>query len=211
MKTQKLLYIVILTAMVSLLGGVSTAQQVPSLKQNMPYAKARKLLIASGWKPVLNKEQINNPSRIAPVNYFVTIKKYTEIVDCAGSGLGLCLFKFENSKGKKLLVTTANNGANKETVYGWEIEKSQKPLTKINISCAPLSNTSRILKSPNPNDIHPDWKGESYIGTSWSFIGNNIIKNDTETYLKGDLYSPRGGVVNKNVFILKNEWECNPN
>ncbi len=88
--------------------------------------------------------------------------------------------------------------------------KKQTP-TKVNIGCSPRSNTSRILSSANPNDIHPSWRSESSIGTSWSFIANSVIKNGTATYLKGDLYSPRGGLINKNVFIIRDEWDCNLN
>jgi hypothetical protein len=73
---------------------------------------------------VFNDEQINNPNKSAPVNYFITKKGYTEIMDCAGSGLGLCVFQFKNAYGKTLFVTTANNGANKETVFGWEVEQA---------------------------------------------------------------------------------------
>lgn len=83
--------------------------------------------------------------------------------------------------------------------------------TKVNIGCVPKNNQSRILSTPNPNDIHPDWRGESYIGTSWSLITKEIIKNNTVIYLKGDLYSPRGGLINENVFVLENEWDCSRN
>lgn len=77
---------------------------------------------------------------------------------------------------------------------------------KINIGCAPKSNQSRILSSPNPNDIHPDWRDG--IGLSWTVLANQIIKKNVNTYLKGDLYFPRGGLINKNVFVIKNEWDC---
>lgn len=208
MKIEKLLTRIALTAMVSLISGVSIAQEVVKLKSGMPYSKARKQLISSGWKPVVNKEQINNPKRSIIIDYFITKKKYTEIDDCAGTGLGLCLFKFQG-KGKTLFVITANNGENQETVHGWRIEQTKTAPKNVSINCTPLNNTSRILASPNPNNIHPDWRGESYVGISWSFIGSDIIKNGTATYLKGDLYSPRGGIVNKNIFIIKNEWDCN--
>jgi hypothetical protein len=79
---------------------------------------------------------------------------------------------------------------------------------KINISCSPKNNQSRILSSSNPNDIHSQWRGESRIGSSWSLMADQVIKNDDITYLQGDLYSPRGGLVNKNVFVIKNEWDC---
>ncbi|MEH2438546.1 MAG: hypothetical protein V7K25_30850 [Nostoc sp.] len=99
---------------------------------------------------------------------------------------------------------------------GEEADISQQQINtetsaKVNIGCVPKNNQSRILSTPNPNDIHPNWRGESYIGTSWSLIIKEIIKNNTIIYLKGDLYSPRGGLINENVFVLENEWDCSPN
>lgn len=76
-------------------------------------------------------------------------------------------------------------------------------------TCAPADNSARILRSPSPNDTHPDWRGESTVGTSWSFdpIGGPVT-NATGSYLKGDLISPRGQVVNRNVYVVEDDWEC---
>ncbi|NJN13484.1 MAG: hypothetical protein HC815_38490 [Richelia sp. RM1_1_1] len=117
MKIRVLLLSFILAVIFSFIPRISIAQEIPNLRQNMPYSKARDILINSGWQAVFNLEQINNPNRSAPVNYFIN-KGYTEIGDCAGSGLGLCFFEFRNAYGKTLSVTTANNGENKETVKG---------------------------------------------------------------------------------------------
>jgi hypothetical protein len=73
-------------------------------------------------------------------------------------------------------------------------------------SCAPKSDSARILASPSPNDIHPDWTGESRIGLSWSFVPEDGKLSGK--YLYGDLYSPKGSVVNAGVYILRNEWDC---
>lgn len=73
-------------------------------------------------------------------------------------------------------------------------------------SCAPKDNSARILASPSPNDIHPDWTGESYVGLSWTFVPNS--DDLSGKYLLGDLYSPKGGVVNKGVYILARQWDC---
>lgn len=136
MRIETLLTRIALTGIVSLMSGISIAQEIPKLKQNMPYSKARNILIKAGWQPASNQEQINNSNRSAPVNYFITKKKYTEIVDCAGSGLGLCLFQFKNTYGKMLFVTTANNEANQETVFSWRTEQTKQTSTKVNIGCA---------------------------------------------------------------------------
>ncbi|MBB2674531.1 UNVERIFIED_ORG: hypothetical protein GGE44_004109 [Rhizobium esperanzae] len=75
-------------------------------------------------------------------------------------------------------------------------------------TCYPKDNSARILSSPSPNDIHPDWTGESYVGTSWTFVVQGSAEDGTGKYLKGNLMSPRGGLVNANVYILRREWEC---
>jgi hypothetical protein len=87
---------------------------------------------------------------------------------------------------------------------------SASPLDARSLSCAPKDVTARILKSPNPNDIARGWGEDSNIGLSWSFIPKRTVKTDTGVYLQGDLMSPRGGVTNRNVFILSSEWNCVP-
>ena len=59
------------------------------------------------------------------VDYFFSVQGYTEILYCSGSGLGFCLFQFESAYGEILLITTANNGDNQESVFGWRIEQSE--------------------------------------------------------------------------------------
>ena len=75
-------------------------------------------------------------------------------------------------------------------------------------ACTPNDNAARILSSPSPNDIHPDWSGEAYVGLSWYFEPTGYAGDQTGDYLKGNLFSPRGGLVNPGVFILKREWTC---
>ncbi|NJO58719.1 MAG: hypothetical protein HC836_10325 [Richelia sp. RM2_1_2] len=128
-----------MTVIFSSIPRISIAQEVPNLRQNMPYSKARDILINSGWQAVFNLDQINNPDKSAPVSYFIN-KGYTEILDCAGSGLGLCLFEFRNAYGKTLNVTTANNGENKETVFGWQTEEPSQTSATVNTDCAPQDN-----------------------------------------------------------------------
>lgn len=99
------------------------AQSLPQLRQGMTYSAARTILIESGWQAVFNAQLVNTPSMSGVVNYFFKEKQYTEIVDCAGTGMGLCLFEFKNAKGKKLFVITANNGPERESeVFGWRLE-----------------------------------------------------------------------------------------
>lgn len=74
--------------------------------------------------------------------------------------------------------------------------------------CNPRDSSSRILASPAPNDIHPDWQGESFIGGSWSLIPFGTVDDwTTGFYIRGNLYSPRGGLQNT-VYVLAKEWLC---
>jgi len=74
------------------------------------------------------------------------------------------------------------------------------------VSCAPRDNSARILASPSPNDLHPDWTGENYVGLSWSLVPDS--DDTSQQYLHGDLYSPKGAVVTPNAYIITNEWDC---
>jgi len=46
---------------------------------------------------------------------------YTEVVDCSGTSMGLCRFKFAAADGRKLAVVTVNNPQNKDgsTLHRW--------------------------------------------------------------------------------------------
>ncbi len=78
--------------------------------------------------------------------------------------------------------------------------------------CAPKDNTARILKSAHPLDLASNWSGTNYIGTAWSFLPKRYVVTDLQggIFLQGDLVSTRGGVSDKNVFILFDEWTCGP-
>lgn len=100
-------------------------QELPKLKQDMPYSKAREMLLESGWQATFNRNLLWDGERSGMVDYFFSTQGYTEIVDCSGSGLGFCLFQFQSAYGEILLITTANNGDNQESVFGWRIEQSE--------------------------------------------------------------------------------------
>jgi hypothetical protein len=76
--------------------------------------------------------------------------------------------------------------------------------------CVPKNNMVHILKSPHPNDLVQQWTGESHVGTSSTFIAKRRLSDGLEggIYLQGDLISPRGGVLNRNIFIIVDEWNC---
>jgi len=82
------------------------------------------------------------------------------------------------------------------------------PFPAFALQCTPNDNSARILASPSPNDIHADWSGEAYVGTSWTFVAHGSAEDGTGKYLRGNLISPRGGLVNADIYILRKEWEC---
>ena len=77
----------------------------------------------------------------------------------------------------------------------------------IKLNCAPIDYNPKILSSPNPKSIHPEWKG-SEVGTSWSFLSTKKIENEYGVFLFGNLISPRGGVSTEGCYIIYSEWEC---
>ncbi len=100
----------------------ASAQEVPKLRQGMTYSEARKLLIEGSWQAVFNPDQVNNSDRGVVIDGLIK-KGYTEVVDCSGTGLGLCVFKFQNAKGQNLFVRTVNNSARYESkVFSWKLE-----------------------------------------------------------------------------------------
>jgi hypothetical protein len=75
------------------------------------------------------------------------------------------------------------------------------------VQCTPKSNAARILQSPNPNDVHPNWSGQSNIGMSWTFVRQSAVSGPGGEYLRGTLISPRGGET-KNITVFADEWNC---
>jgi hypothetical protein len=98
------------------------AQPIPKLRQGMTYQDARTLLIEQGWQAIFNMAQFNNSERGAVIDSLIE-KGYTEVVDCSGTGLGLCLFQVQNATGETLFVSTTNNApARTSVVFGWRLE-----------------------------------------------------------------------------------------
>jgi hypothetical protein len=76
--------------------------------------------------------------------------------------------------------------------------------------CFPKDNTVRILKSANPLDYAPNWSKTNAVGTAWWFAPKRYVVTEIQggVFLQGDLTSPRGGVTDRDVFILAKEWDC---
>lgn len=75
-------------------------------------------------------------------------------------------------------------------------------------SCNPKDNTARILTGPSPNAIDPQWTGDSFVGTGWSFEVSKIVHGAAGLFAQGNLYGSRGGLAQKDVYILLSEWQC---
>ena len=86
--------------------------------------------------------------------------------------------------------------------------------------CRPESITTRVLNSPAPNDIHPDWTGNSHIGMGWNLIKYGSTHEDGVQFIKGKLLPPFRGAngytykqyINSRgniVWGISTEWECN--
>ena len=77
--------------------------------------------------------------------------------------------------------------------------------------CAPKDNMARVLKSPHPLDLAPNWTGKNYIGTGWTFMPKRyVVDPDLQgaIYLEGNLITTRGATLPDDLFILYAEWDC---
>jgi hypothetical protein len=74
--------------------------------------------------------------------------------------------------------------------------------------CSPKTPAARILAKPARNAVHPHWRGDNFVGTGWTFTPRQMVTNTTGSYARGDLHGSRGGVVDRDIFVLLSEWEC---
>ncbi len=99
------------------------------------------------------------------------------------------------------------------TVMAQNIEKPVK------LGCYPPNGTNRILNKPDTSAIHPayvsNYKGGSFLGSSWSFVATKLIINKQGKFYYGDIYSPRGGKLNVKqngyngpVYVYAKDWVC---
>jgi hypothetical protein len=92
-----------LAAFESVCGGKA---KVPNVN-NLPIDKARKLIIDSGWKPVLAKLD-PDLGRLATVGYENNLRKagLSEAYGCSGTGMNYCSFEYKSAAGKLSVTTT---------------------------------------------------------------------------------------------------------
>lgn len=88
----------------------------PSRRAKLPaisdvvYHKARKRLLAAGWRPVKIErgDEAEADASVAYGNGPVFRKRgYPEVESCSGTGVAACAFLFEDKYGNRLRVTTA--------------------------------------------------------------------------------------------------------
>ena len=85
------------------------AQDGHSMMINMSYHKARKIVLENSWG---SEKSANKYEDIgASAKYFRDLG-YDEVEDCAGSGLLICTFYFQNEKGEFLRIETAGEYTN---------------------------------------------------------------------------------------------------
>ncbi len=112
------------------------------IKQGMPYPKARKILLESGWQTVDTHKLPNGQ----PLCYLVATRRdlslqndkrcnFLEIDDCSGTGMGYCKMMFYDGKGIYLSVITSGGepsgdensaDSNEPIIDSWDKETSYK-------------------------------------------------------------------------------------
>ena len=80
------------------------------------------------------------------------------------------------------------------------VSNGQK-VENIKLGCSPKTEKNSVLKEIGSEKF----EDFSDLGLSWSFIGTQkIIAKNGDIYLKGDIYSPRGGQLN----VIENKLEA---
>ena len=77
--------------------------ELPKLRQSMKFDKARAMLLDAGWQGL---RRYPSPDKSGMVGYVFYDLGYSEVVDCAGTGVAPCIFVYKIANGKKLEVHT---------------------------------------------------------------------------------------------------------
>ncbi|MCU0567083.1 MAG: hypothetical protein MUF49_10855 [Oculatellaceae cyanobacterium Prado106] len=104
--------------------GSALSQAVPAtLRQEMPYAEARQILLDEGWQAILfpGDRQITSTTE----EYLINELGYSEFVACSGTGMGFCRAEFATADSQKLILITVDNQSGQEpTLYRWYLEEN---------------------------------------------------------------------------------------
>lgn len=111
MNNMKYLLVGLLVLVLPIVSSCKDRESEKSIIMNMPYHEARKVILQSGWKPVLGNTSDENIG--VPALAFRDLG-YIEVDDCSGTGIGYCSFYFQNEKGQYLRIGTEgdDNGPN---------------------------------------------------------------------------------------------------
>lgn len=78
---------------------------IPAIREST-YHKARKRLLAAGWKPIRTITQRTGPDIFDGNGPLFWRKGYVEVEACSGTGVAACAFLFKDAYGNRLRVTT---------------------------------------------------------------------------------------------------------
>jgi hypothetical protein len=98
-------------------GEILAGAKLSKLRQGMPFAKARELLLDGGWQGL---RKYPFPERAGQVGYVFYELGYMEVVDCAGTGVAPCIFMYKDAKGRQLEVRTY--GEERLTLDTWQFK-----------------------------------------------------------------------------------------
>ncbi|GIU81086.1 MAG: hypothetical protein D6687_00550 [Acidobacteria bacterium] len=98
--------------------------KVPAIK-GLTYHKARKKLLAAGWRPLpkksvsrtKNPEEIDDPDILAGNGPIFWQRGYVELESCSGTGLAYCSFLFKDAYGNRLQVVTSGEELPEQRIY----------------------------------------------------------------------------------------------
>ncbi|MCW3849280.1 hypothetical protein OF829_18740 [Sphingomonas sp. LB-2] len=88
----------------------------------LPYAEARKKLIAAGWRALPSKEEV---SQIA--DYAAARRRFPELDTCAGTGYGECGYTLTAADGVTTLGVVTLGDVDDATVSGYDVACDGKP------------------------------------------------------------------------------------
>ena len=86
------------------------ASATPTFRKNAPYAAARATLLSRGWMPVKAAEPDCEPGRED------VCAAYPEAQSCAGTGFGLCTFRFRSPSGSLIEIITHGGNVGQLTI-----------------------------------------------------------------------------------------------
>ena len=129
---------------------------------------------------------------------------------CSNYGCLLSWPDYQKYEQGKPLNDNTSQDENETSISSSEIPSPSKIKSEalVDIQLVPKTNDSRILSSPNINNIHPDWMPPSNVGLSFTFIAfKEFVINGGEKYYQGDLLGAQGSIVTENCYVKADEWE----